>query len=162
MLTTADTCSASEAVINGLRGINFEVNVIGATTCGKPFGFYPQDNCGETYYTIQFQTTNDQSFGDYADGFTPNNSTAAFGVRAPGCQVADDLTRELGDPAEGLLAAALQFRANGSCPTPSSGAAPSDQDRASGDSGLSLRPPAPGVMETNYDMTLPAGFRGAQ
>ena len=62
------------------------------------FGFYPQDNCGETYYTIQFQTTNDQSFGDYADGFTPNNSSAAFGVRAPGCQVADDLTRELGDP----------------------------------------------------------------
>lgn len=162
VLTTADTCSASEAVINGLRGINFEVNIIGATTCGKPFGFYPQDNCGDTYYTIQFQTTNDQSFGDYADGFTPNNSTAAFGVRAPGCQVADDLTRELGDPAEGLLAAALQFRANGSCPTPSSGAAPSDQDRASGDSGLSLRPPAPGVMETNYDMTLPAGFRGAQ
>jgi hypothetical protein len=76
--------------------------------------------------------------------------------------VADDLTRELGDPAEGLLAAALQFRANGSCPTPSSGATPGDQDRASGDSGLSLRPPAPGVMENNYDMALPAGFRGAQ
>jgi carboxyl-terminal processing protease len=162
VLTTAETCSASEAVINGLRGINFEVNIIGAKTCGKPFGFYPQDNCGETYYTIQFQTTNDQSFGDYADGFIPNNSTAPFGIRAPGCQVADDLSRELGDPAEGLLAAALQFRANGSCPAPTSGAAPEDTERASGAAGLPLLPPERDLMETNYDMTLPPGFRGTR
>jgi hypothetical protein len=160
VLSTAETCSASEAVVNGLRGIDFEVNLIGATTCGKPFGFYPQDNCGETYYTIQFQTTNNKSFGDYADGFIPNNSTAAFGVRAPGCQVADDLTRELGDPAERLLAAALQFRANGSCPATTSGAAPSDAVRASSASGLALTPPAPSLMENNYDMTLPPGYTG--
>ena len=158
ILTTGDTCSASEAVINGLRGIDFEVNLIGSTTCGKPFGFYPQDNCGQTYYTIQFQTTNDKSFGDYADGFIPNNSTASFGVRAPGCQVADDLTRELGDPAERMLAAALQFRANGTCPAASTGAGPVDPDRASGAGGLPLRPPPPGIMENNYDMTLPSGF----
>jgi len=75
ILSTAETCSASEAVINGLRGIDLEVNLIGSKTCGKPYGFYPQDNCGETYYTIQFQTTNDKSFGDYADGFLPNNSS---------------------------------------------------------------------------------------
>jgi C-terminal processing protease CtpA/Prc len=159
ILTTGDTCSASEAVVNGLRGVDFQVNLIGSTTCGKPFGFYPQDNCGDTYYTIQFQTTNDKSFGDYADGFIPNNSTAAFGVRVPGCQVADDLTRELGDPAERLLAAALQFRGNGTCPTPSSGAAPADQERASGAAGLPLLPPQRSIMETNYDMTLPPGFR---
>ena len=162
VLTTADTCSASEAVVNGLRGIDFQVNLIGAITCGKPFGFYPQDNCGETYYTIQFQTTNDKSFGDYADGFVPDNSTASFGVRAPGCQVADDLTRELGDPAEGLLAAALQFRATGSCPPPSSGAAPGGVEKASGAGGLALVPPEPGLMETNYDMTLPPGFAGTR
>jgi hypothetical protein len=162
VLTTADTCSASEAVINGLRGIDFQVNVIGATTCGKPFGFYPQDNCGETYYTIQFQTTNDKSFGDYADGFIPNNSTASFGVRAPGCQVADDLTRELGDPAEGLLAAVLQFRATGNCPPPSSGSAPEGVERASSAGGLALVPPKPDLMETNYDMTLPPGFQGTR
>jgi hypothetical protein len=159
VLSTGDTCSASEAVINGLRGIDFEVNLIGTTTCGKPFGFYPQDNCGETYYTIQFQGGNDKSFGDYADGFITGNSPSAFGVRVPGCQVADDLTRELGDPNEGLLAAALQFRATGSCPAIPAGAAPSDIDRAQSSSGLALVPPEPGVMEVNRDMRLPAGRR---
>jgi carboxyl-terminal processing protease len=161
ILSTGSTCSASEAVINGLRGIDFEVNLIGTTTCGKPFGFYPQDNCGETYYTIQFQTTNNKAFGDYADGFIPNNSTTSFGVRVPGCEVADDLTRALGDPAERLLAAALQFRSNGSCPSPAAGLAPVDQVRSS-DGGLELAPPEPALMETNYDMTLPPGFPGAR
>ena len=162
ILSTGSTCSASEGVINGLRGIDFEVNLIGTTTCGKPFGFYPQDNCGQTYYTIQFQTTNDKSFGDYADGFIPNNSTASFGVRMPGCEVTDDLTRELGDPSERLLAAALQFRSTGSCPSPTAGVAPVEQVRSSSADGLELRPPEPGIRETNYDMTLPPGFPGAR
>jgi hypothetical protein len=110
------TCSASEAVINGLRGVNVNVVLIGDTTCGKPYGFYPQDNCGETYFSIQFQGVNDMSFGDYADGFIAQNSPAAFGVRAPGCYVPDDFNHELGSQSEALLAAALQYRANGSCP----------------------------------------------
>jgi hypothetical protein len=160
ILSTSRTCSASEAVINGLRGIDLEVNLIGATTCGKPFGFYPQDNCGETYYTIQFQTTNDRAFGDYADGFVPNNSSTQFGVRMPGCQVADDLTRELGDPNEALLAAALQFRVNGTCPVQPAGEASMRTIQSL--SGLALDPPAPGVMETNYDMTMPPGHAGTR
>ena len=32
-----------------------QVFQIGSTTCGKPYGFYPQDNCGTTYFSIQFQ-----------------------------------------------------------------------------------------------------------
>ena len=40
----------SEAIINGLDGVNVQVIQIGATTCGKPYGFYPQDNCGTTYF----------------------------------------------------------------------------------------------------------------
>ena len=55
VLATGATCSASEAVMNALRGIDVEVVQIGSTTCGKPYGFYPTDNCGETYFTIQFQ-----------------------------------------------------------------------------------------------------------
>ena len=156
ILSTNSTCSASEAVINGLRGIDLEVILIGTTTCGKPFGFYPQDNCGETFYTIQFQTTNDKSFGDYADGFLPTNSSAQFGVRMPGCQVADDLTRELGDQNEALLAAALRFRVNGTCPAQPSGEAPA-RESPQGTSGLALEPPAPDVMTINYDMTMPSG-----
>ena len=52
VLTTAGTCSASEAVINGLRGVDVEVNIIGGQTCGKPYGFTPVDNCGTTYFSI--------------------------------------------------------------------------------------------------------------
>ncbi|MEM6652000.1 MAG: S41 family peptidase [Pseudomonadota bacterium] len=116
VLSTGDTCSASESVINALRGIDVEVILIGDTTCGKPFGFFATDNCGITYYTIQFQASNDRSFGAYADGFYPANASQSFGVEVPGCLVADDLNTELGDPSEGLLAAALEYRASGTCP----------------------------------------------
>lgn len=118
ILTSPGTCSASESVINGLRGIDVEVVLIGGTTCGKPYGFYPDDNCGQTYFSIQFKGINDKSFGDYPDGFAAQNSASTFAVKIPGCAVTDDLTRELGDPGEAMLAAALGHRANGTCPTP--------------------------------------------
>jgi carboxyl-terminal processing protease len=155
ILSTARTCSASEAVINGLRGIDIEVVLIGGTTCGKPYGFYATSNCGETYYTIQFQGLNSKGFGDYADGFVAANSTAPFGVRVPGCSVSDDFSRELGDPQEGLLAAALSYRATGSCPAPpSSGAALNNANAIEeGDPGLKV--PTPSIFEVNRDMTMP-------
>ena len=59
VLTTADTCSASESIINGLKGAGVTVNQIGVTTCGKPYGFYPQDNCGTTYFSIEFRGVNE-------------------------------------------------------------------------------------------------------
>jgi len=58
VLTTSSTCSASEAIINGLRGADIEVIQIGSGTCGKPYGFYPTDNCATTYFTIQFSGIN--------------------------------------------------------------------------------------------------------
>jgi hypothetical protein len=106
VLTGAGTCSASEAIVNGLRGVGVEVDLIGATTCGKPYGFYPQDNCGTTYFSIQFEGVNQQGQGDYADGFTPT------------CAATDDFTHALGDPAEGRVAAALSYRATGVCAPP--------------------------------------------
>jgi len=117
VLTGNGTCSASEAIINGLRGINLQVIQIGSTTCGKPYGFYPEDNCGTTYFSIQLKGANDIGFGDYTDGFSPANSlTANSGAPVPGCSVADDFTHQLGDPTEGRLAAALFYRSNSSCP----------------------------------------------
>jgi hypothetical protein len=104
VLATSDTCSASEAVINGLRGVDVQVDLIGGTTCGKPYGFTPMDNCGTTYFTIQFQGANAKGFSDFADGF------------APTCAVSDDMAHALGDPAEGMLAAALSYRATNACP----------------------------------------------
>lgn len=103
LLVGAGTCSASEAVVNGLRGVGVEVDLIGATTCGKPYGFYPQDNCGTTYFAIQFQGVNQLGQGDYADGFTPT------------CAAADDFNHALGDPSEGRLAAALSYREHRVC-----------------------------------------------
>jgi hypothetical protein len=110
VLTGPNTCSASEAIINGLRGVNVDVYQIGSTTCGKPYGFYAQDNCGTTYFSIQFQGNNAKGFGAYSDGFSPNNTSGIAGERLPGCSVADDFDSALGDPAEARLAAALTFR----------------------------------------------------
>ena len=119
VLTGANTCSASESIINGLSGVGVRVVQIGSTTCGKPYGFYPQDNCGTTYFSIELKGVNDQGFGDYPDGFSPANSTGPVGVQMPGCAVADDFDHALGDPKEGRLAAALEYLANGTCPAAS-------------------------------------------
>lgn len=119
VLTGAGTCSSSEAIINGLRGVGVQVIQIGSTTCGKPYGFYAQDNCGTTYFTIEFKGVNDIGFGDYSDGFSPQNAAGTGGVSIPGCSVADDFGHALGDPLEGRFAAALAYRITGLCPAPS-------------------------------------------
>jgi len=124
VLTGPNTCSASESIMNSLEGVDVEVIQIGSTTCGKPYGFFATDNCGTTYFTIQFKGENNKGFGDYTDGFSPTNSTGIVGTLVPGCSVADDFTHALGDPAESRLAAALAYRENPSCPAPSGIAPP--------------------------------------
>ena len=115
VLSGPDTCSASEAVINGLRGIDVEVVVVGGTTCGKPYGFTAKDNCGVSYFPIEFKGVNAKGFGEYADGFTAT------------CPADDDFDRALGDTSERLLSIALNHRATGSCGSGglAKGAAPS-------------------------------------
>jgi carboxyl-terminal processing protease len=116
ILATDNTCSASEAVINGLRGVDVEVVLIGGTTCGKPYGFYPTDNCSTTYFTIQFQGVNAKGFGEYSEGFVPTFSPI-FEDQLPGCTVTDDFTQVLGNENEALLASAISYAATGLCPT---------------------------------------------
>ena len=118
VLTGGGTCSASESIINGLRGIDLEVIQIGTTTCGKPYGFYATDNCGTTYFSIQFQGVNAKGFGDYPDGFSPQNTARTEGVSVPGCVVGDDFGHALGDVDEARLKAALQYRIDETCPAP--------------------------------------------
>ena len=113
VLAQSGTCSASEAFINGLRGVDVQVILIGGKTCGKPYGFTAKDNCGISYFPIEFGGVNNKGFGDFADGFVPAGS-GATGV--PGCVVADDLGSALGAPQEAMLAAALQHRISGTCP----------------------------------------------
>jgi len=123
IITGPGTCSASESVINSLRGAGISVYLIGSTTCGKPYGFYPADNCGTTYFSIQFRGENAANFGDYTDGFSPANTTHDVGTTVAGCSVADDFTHPMGDATEGRIAAALAFRAsnNQTCSTAPSG-----------------------------------------
>ena len=103
VLTGGRTCSASELIINSLRGIGVEVVLIGETTCGKPFGFVGTDNCGTTYFPIQFRFVNDRGFGDYEDGFLPT------------CRARDDVFRPLGDSEEARLGEAITYMFTGEC-----------------------------------------------
>jgi hypothetical protein len=59
---------------------------------------------------------NDIGFGDYAEGFSATRAGGPPLANLPGCAANDDLTRDLGDPLEGQLAAGLSYLATGSCP----------------------------------------------
>jgi hypothetical protein len=118
VLVQGDTCSASEAIVNGLRGIDVDVQLIGTNTCGKPYGFTAKDNCGISYFPVEFQGNNYKGFGDYADGFIPAG-TGTTANNVPGCRVNDDLSKPLGDATEAMIATALFRQANPtSCPNP--------------------------------------------
>ena len=104
VLTSDLTASASESLINALRGVDVSVVQIGTLTYGKPYGSNRRDNCGEAFFPIQYQGFNDKGFGDYGGGFTPT------------CLVHDDFNNPLGNPNEALLNAALGYVATGQCP----------------------------------------------
>jgi hypothetical protein len=123
VLTSAGTCSASESIINGLIGAGVQVVQVGANTCGKPYGFYPTDNCGTTFFSIQFRGINAAGFGDYADGFSAHRFSGDARANLPGCAVGDDYAHDLGDPAEAQLAAGLGWLRNGACTSTISGLA---------------------------------------
>lgn len=110
LLVTRNTASASESIINSLRGVDVAVDLIGDLTRGKPYGFVPQDNCSYTYFAIQFKGVNQKGFGDYADGFSPT------------CKASDDVTHLRGDANETMLKTALSYRQTGLCPANSAGA----------------------------------------
>jgi len=139
ILARDDTASASEYLINALRGIDVEVILIGETTHGKPYGFVPRDNCGTTYFTIQFKGANAKGFGDYADGFIPaatDNGTD----QVRGCQVADDLSKALGNESENILATALYHIQQGSCPAGTTASASKPAHPLSAMRGTVIRP----------------------
>ncbi len=114
VITRASTCTASEALLNGLRGVGVAVHQIGSATCGKPYGAAPKHNCGISYLPVEFTATNDRGQGHYAEGFAPGGS----GPHAlPGCRVNDDLDHALGDANEAMLSTALAYIGAGQqCP----------------------------------------------
>ena len=147
VLTTANTCSASESLMNGLRGINVEVVQIGDTTCGKPYGFYPTPNCGTTYFAVQFKGENEQGFGEYADGFIPSEFPT-LETEVQGCVVDDDFTHALGDNNEALLSAALTYSESDSRTCP-----PAPAARSARKASLNLYDPAL-LIQDNRSQTI--------
>ncbi|SDG53638.1 Peptidase family S41 [Pedobacter terrae] len=98
-LVTGGTASASELLINNLKPV-VDVKLIGKTTYGKPVGFFSIRIDKNDLYIPQFQTKNQLDQGDYFAGMTVDKD------------VADDLTKDFGDPSEKMLAQALYYSAN--------------------------------------------------
>lgn len=103
LLTGPRTCSASEQVVLGLRGVGVNVVTIGATTCGKPVGFIPASRCDNTYLVVNFASYSGAGVGDY------------YGGLAPTCQVDEDFTSPAGLPGDPLVNEALLHLQTGRC-----------------------------------------------
>ena len=111
VLSTNNTASASEVLINGLRGLDLEVRLIGLTTNGKNVGMesITKDKDGYTYKfsPITLYAENGKGFKDYSEGFTPD-------------VVIDEseyYVREWGSEKDPLLAAALTWINTGGKPS---------------------------------------------
>jgi len=135
VLTSSYTCSASESIINSLRGIGVQVILVGDRTCGKPYGFHRKDNCGKAYFPIEFQLTNSAGEGNYTNGFPVQ------------CPVQENPTTALGSTGEPLLAGALHHIDTGSCPVVASTAV---QVRGASRASLFDRPGAPDASSPMY------------
>lgn len=102
VITTGDSASASELVINSLRPF-LNVVVVGARTYGKPVGQYGYDFCDRVLHPVAFDLRNALGQGDFFHGIPAD------------CAAADDIDRALGDPEEASLAEALYYVRTGTC-----------------------------------------------
>ena len=144
-IVTGSTASASELTINNLRP-EMSVQLIGQNTYGKPVGFFDIDINKYQMYIPEFSTLNSAGQGDYYSGMTPGSSTY------PGIADFDDVTKDFGDPTEGLLAHALHYVKLGTYTVDN----PSTQNTPSGIRGFSLS----GAHEMSLNMNDPHAFNG--
>jgi C-terminal processing protease CtpA/Prc len=101
-LTSRNTASASEIVINGLKPF-LKVSLVGDRTYGKPVGADTYQHCENVISPITFRSLNDNEEGDYFEGIPVD------------CQAPDDLDHQLGDTDEARLRLALDLIERGSC-----------------------------------------------
>ena len=110
-ITTGDTASASEMVINSIQPYlpATELAIVGENTFGKPVGQIALDRaaCDDRLRVVALRVENSNRAGDYYTGLAatvPNT-----------CRASDDISFQLGDPRENMLAAALNFVGKRSC-----------------------------------------------
>jgi carboxyl-terminal processing protease len=99
-IVSKNTASASELVINSLKP-HMTVQLVGATTYGKPVGFFPitLENKYDVYYSL-FETKNSLGQGGYYDGLVPN----VLADEVP----AGTIMYDFGDPNDNYLKKAVQ------------------------------------------------------
>ena len=102
VLTTEDTCSASEMVINGLRPF-IDVITIGSTSCGKPYGTSGRTRCGKVMHALEVEFVNANNVGGYFNGITAD------------CPAEDNVEHTLGSASDALFATATEYIHTGSC-----------------------------------------------
>jgi carboxyl-terminal processing protease len=102
VITTRSSASASELIINSLRPY-LPVTVVGDTTYGKPVGQNTFNFCDKVLAPVVFSLKNANNEGDFFNGIPAN------------CAAADDITHQLGDPAESSYAEALNVIRTGGC-----------------------------------------------
>ena len=86
VIGSENTASASELIINGLRGIDYPVYLYGSRTEGKNVGMTTTQTTYEgvryLFSPITFRVANAKGFGDYPDGFEPdvmvNNQNSSY------------------------------------------------------------------------------------
>ena len=105
-LVTANTASASEAVINALVPYLGSANIItvGENTHGKPVGMRGRTYGDHIYFLINFYVRNNAG------------ATTGFSGITPTCNAVDDISHIMGDENETMLAAAIYYIENGQCP----------------------------------------------
>lgn len=108
-LTTAASASASEINVNAMRAWA-EVAIVGSDTYGKPVGqlaFDLANACTDRLRLITFKTVNASGASDYYEGLASSMRFA--------CAADDALGAPMGDPADSLTQAALQWINTGAC-----------------------------------------------
>jgi C-terminal processing protease CtpA/Prc len=101
VITTRNTASASEAVMNGLKP-HINVVTVGDTTNGKPTGMNGWE-VGKKYFMwpVTFKIVNSQDQGEYFNGIYP------------GKLAIDDITHDFTDRKEANLKEAINYLQNG-------------------------------------------------
>lgn len=107
---TRGTASASELVANSfIPYLGNNVALVGTNTFGKPVGQIAIDKpeCDDRMRVVAFKTENANRQGEYFTGLAS--------VMPQTCSAADDISVQLGDPAEASIRTALDFLAGRAC-----------------------------------------------
>lgn len=107
---TGATASASELVMNGfIPYLGNNIALVGANTFGKPVGQVAIDRsaCDDRFRVIAFSIKNSANSDAYYNGLAATMPNT--------CKADDQVTKQLGDPTEASLRAALDFIAGKPC-----------------------------------------------